>query len=112
MGVRAFKFKTMQDAGIAGMPVLAGSEYYLYAAGSHTSTNNATNTITVRGARAGDLALCQLDTKGSTPRTILTGKVTKDLLTIVFSGAPATDHIVSWSIWKPRNPTQASRRVY
>jgi len=116
MTVRAFKPKGSLDSGIGGMPAAGGkhqNEFYLYAAGLHTTTADAatyTNTLTVRGVKAGDLVLCTLHTYAST--TLLTAKATKDTVTLVFAADPSTTHKVQWFVFKKRKIAEAAHRVY
>lgn len=68
-------------------------------AGKHTTTGgNATEAFTVTGVLSTDIVIATLQQKGSTPRTILTVVPTTDTITLVFSGDPSTDHIVSYMV--------------
>lgn len=70
-------------------------------AGKHTTTGgNATETFTVTGLASTDVILATLQAKGGTPRTILTVAPTTDTVTLVFSGDPSTDHVVSYVAWR------------
>jgi hypothetical protein len=84
--------KTYADS-ISGTPA-----YVVKYAGTHTSTNNATNTITVTGVAATDLVFVQLKVKGASPVTILTAAPTTNTITVVFSGAPSTDHVLVYQV--------------
>lgn len=100
-------FKT--DDGLAtGSVLVSGDNYSIslqsgaYAtimAGTFTTVGgDATESIPAVGALASDLAFTQLHTAGGTPRTILTAAATTDAITVVFSGDPSTDHVVTWSL--------------
>jgi hypothetical protein len=68
-------------------------------AGKHTTAGgSASEAITVTGVEATDLVFVVLETAGNTPRTILTSKATANTITVVFSGDPSTDHIVSYQV--------------
>lgn len=67
------------------------------AAGTHTSAGgDATESITVSGALSTDIAIVTLKTAGATPRTITTATAATDAITVVLSGDPSTDHVISY----------------
>lgn len=67
------------------------------AAGTFTTAGGDDNeSITATGVVGTDLILCQLKTKGGTPRTILTCAANTGTIDAVFSGDPSTDHVVYW----------------
>ncbi len=63
-----------------------------------TAGGDATETVTISGVTATDVAIVTLKVKGSTPRTILTAACTTDTLTVVFSDDPSTDHEFAYVI--------------
>lgn len=73
-------------------------------------------TVTIRNRKvvADDIVVAQLHTKGSTPRTILTGACTSGVITIVLSGAAATDHVLQYMVLRDVNTAHvgATRRKY
>lgn len=77
--------------------------YYIAAAGKLTSgsgdNGGATEVFTVTGALTTDVAIVQLNTKGSSPVTIDYAAVSAaDSLTVNFSGDPAADHVCSYML--------------
>lgn len=68
-------------------------------AGKYTTLGgSATEAQTVSGVAATDVVIATLNTKGGTPRTILTAAPTTNTITYVFSGDPSTDHVVSYMV--------------
>lgn len=68
-------------------------------AGKHTTTGgSATEAFTVSGVASTDIVFTMLQTAGGTARTILTAAPTTNTITLVFSGDPSTDHIVSYQV--------------
>jgi len=75
------------------------ANYSIFAAGAFsTAGGDANESISAPGATSSDLAFCQLQTKGSTPRTILTAKSKTDGIDVVLSGDPSTDHVIVWQV--------------
>jgi hypothetical protein len=81
-------------------PVIdASSQYRLIKAGSFTTAGgDATESITVSGALSTDIAFVVLKTVGATPRTVLTAVAAADAITVVLSGDPSTDHVLSYML--------------
>lgn len=76
----------------------AGSHKIL-AAGTHTTAGgDATESITVSGATSSDIAIVVLKTAGAIPRTITTATAATDAITVVLSGDPSTDHVLSYMV--------------
>lgn len=68
-------------------------------AGKYTTLGgSATEAQTVTGVASTDIVIATLQTKGATPRTILTSAPTLNTLTYVFSGDPSTDHVISYMV--------------
>lgn len=68
-------------------------------AGKYTTLGgSATEAQTVTGVLSTDVVIATLNTKGATPRTILTAAPTTNTITYVFSGDPSTDHVVAYQI--------------
>lgn len=67
-------------------------------AGKHTTVSGATQTITVTGVASTDIVHVTLQTVGGVPRTITTAAPTTNTITVVMSGDPSTDHILSYSV--------------
>lgn len=68
-------------------------------AGKYTTLGgSATEAQTLAGVASTDIVIATLQTKGATPRTILTTAPTTNTLTYVFSGDPSTDHVVSYMV--------------
>jgi hypothetical protein len=63
-----------------------------------TAAGNATQTISVPGATAADVAIVTLQTAGATPRTVVRAAAGTNSITVVMSGDPSTDHILCWSL--------------
>lgn len=73
--------------------------YIVKFAGKRTTTGgSATEAFTVTGVLSTDIVLATLQTAGGTPRTLLTSAPTTNTITLVFSGDPSTDHIVSYEV--------------
>lgn len=94
---------TIQAASVEKAMLATGIKpsHMIVYAGEHTSTadGGGVNAVTVTGALETDFVYCQLHTKGSTPRTILTALVSApDTMTITFSGDPSTDHVVAYQV--------------
>jgi hypothetical protein len=67
-------------------------------AGQHTTTNDATNTITVTGALDTDLAFVQMVDNGTNSVTVVDAVMTADTLSVTFSGAPSTDAVINYQV--------------
>lgn len=65
---------------------------------SATPGGSATVSIAVAGALSTDLAFVVLHTAGATPRTILTSAATTNAITVVMSGDPSTDHVLTYEL--------------
>lgn len=76
----------------------AAAAYRIAFAGQHTSTAVAANAVAITGALATDVAIAQVGTKGSTPRTIVSTLMSAGVMTITFAGDPSTDHVVPYMI--------------
>lgn len=73
--------------------------HYVKAAGTFTTAGgDATESIAVAGATTADIAIVTLQTKGSTPRTILTAVSATNAITVVFSDDPSTDHVIAYML--------------
>lgn len=73
--------------------------YFIALAGNYTTLGgSATEAASISGVLSTDIAIVSLKSQGETPRTILTAAPSADTLTIVFSGDPSTDHVVSYMI--------------
>jgi hypothetical protein len=83
-----------------GLGTLFGNQsHYVVAAGTHTSAGgDATESITVSGALSTDIAIVTLKTAGATPRTITTAAAGSGAITVVLSGDPSTDHVISYML--------------
>ena len=70
-------------------------------AGKHTTTGgSATEAFTVTGVAATDIVFAQIQTVGAIPRTLTTAAPTLNTVTLVFSGDPSTDHVISYQVLK------------
>jgi len=68
-------------------------------AGKYTTVaGSATQTITVAGATANDIAIVTLQTQGATPRTVVRAAAGTNTITVVMSGDPSTDHVLCWAL--------------
>lgn len=77
----------------------AGALFRVIAGGTFTTQGgDANETIVVSGALSTDLAFAVLQTKGATPRTILTTISATNAINMVFSGDPSTDHVVVYQL--------------
>lgn len=63
-----------------------------------TLGGDANEQITATGAVAGDIVIATLQDVGLTPRTLLTAKAGTDVVNLVFSGDPSTDHVVNYQV--------------
>lgn len=69
------------------------------AAGLFTTVGgDATESITVTGAVAGDVVLVTVGTVGATPRTVTSAIATTDAVTVTMSGDPSTDHVLNYAV--------------
>lgn len=69
-----------------------------YAGKFTTAGGDANEQISVAGVVATDIVVVSLQDKGATPRTILTAKPGTNVIDLVFSGDPSTDHVVSYQV--------------
>ncbi len=68
-------------------------------AGKHTTTGgSASEAFTVSGVLSSDIVFVTLQAQGVTPRTVLTAAPTSNTITVVFSGDPSSDHVVSYQV--------------
>lgn len=68
-------------------------------AGKHTTTGgSATEAFTVAGVAATDIVIATIQREGGTPQTLLSSAPTTNTITLIFSGDPSTDHIVSYQV--------------
>jgi hypothetical protein len=77
---------------------VAPSHIVKFAGKFTTLGGDANEQISVPGVVAGDIVFVSLQDKGGTPRTILTAKPGTDVIDMIFSGDPSTDHIVSYQV--------------
>lgn len=76
---------------------LSGMSHKVIAAGNFTTVGgDATESITISGALSSDIAIVVLKTAGGTPRTITTAAAASGAITVVMSGDPSTDHVLSY----------------
>lgn len=79
--------------------VLNGMSAKIIAHGDFTTVGgDANEAITATGATSSDFVLVSLKTKGATPRTILTAAPGTDVVNVVLSGDPSTDHVITWAV--------------
>ncbi|MBW2986721.1 hypothetical protein KY333_05110 [Candidatus Woesearchaeota archaeon] len=68
-------------------------------AGEHTTVGtSATESITVAGALATDIAVVVMKTEGAAPVTLLTAAANTDAVDLKFSADPSNDHVVSYLV--------------
>jgi hypothetical protein len=68
-------------------------------AGEHTTTGgDASETISVSGVLATDIAICQLKTEGSSPVTVDAAAAATDQINVTMSADPSTDHVISYMV--------------
>lgn len=92
---------TPADASVTLAKLATGvspSHVVKFAAKYTTLGGSATEAITVTGVASTDIVIVSLNTKGATPRTILTAAPTTNTITLVFSGDPSTDHVVAYMV--------------
>ena len=63
-----------------------------------TAGGDATESIPVVGAVAGDIAIVNVQTLGTGSRSIIAAIPTTDAITVTLSGDPTTDHILSYMV--------------
>lgn len=103
--------KDYLDAGLSSSQIAAGAitlaklasgiapSHIVKFAGKRTTLGgSASETFTVTGVAATDIVLATIQAQGATPRTLLTAAPGTNQITLVFSGDPSTDHIVSYSV--------------
>lgn len=103
VSIGALKVTTAKiDAGAVTLAKLASgvapSHVVKYAGKATTAGGAAAEVVAVAGVVAGDIVIATLQTKGSTPRTIVTAIPSTDAITVTFSGDPSTDHVVSYLV--------------
>ncbi len=81
-----------------GTGLASTSHAVVFAAKYTTVGGSATEAATVSGVLASDIVIASLDTKGGTPKTLLTAAPTSNTITFVFSGDPSTDHVVAYQV--------------
>lgn len=69
-----------------------------YAGKFTTAGGDANEQISVSGVVATDVVIVSLQDKGATPRTILTAKAGTNVIDIVMSGDPSTDHVICYQV--------------
>jgi hypothetical protein len=74
------------------------SHIAVYAGEFTTVGGDADEAISISGVLATDLVHVTLHTKGATPRTILQAQADTDVINVVMSGDPSTDHILTYSV--------------
>lgn len=105
-GASTVSYAELTGAGIADDAVSlehldSGIEYThrVFAAGEFTTVGgDATESITVAGALATDLAFVVLKTPGVSPETIISSAAGIGAITVVFSADPSTDHVVTYQL--------------
>jgi hypothetical protein len=83
---------------VAKLAVALQPSHVVKFAGQHTTTNDATNVITVTGALNTDLAFVQMVDNGTNSVTVVDAVMTADTLSVTFSGAPATDTVINYQV--------------
>lgn len=78
--------------------ILKSAADYAQAGKKTTVGGSATQTITVAGAVAADIAHVTIQTVGAVPRTVTSAIAGAGIITVVMSGDPSTDHILCWSL--------------
>lgn len=77
--------------------VLVPGSHGVIAAGLFTTVGgDATESITVSGALATDVAIVTVNTVGATPRTIVAAVGATNAITVTLSGDPSTDHVLNY----------------
>jgi len=74
------------------------SHIVVFAGEFTTAGGDANEAITVTGALATDLVHVTLHTKGASPVTILQAQAAADVINVVMSGDPSTDHVLTYSV--------------
>lgn len=77
---------------------LRSPAYGVAFAASVATVTGATQTISVPGVVSTDIVFAELKTVGATPRTILTRASGTNAITVVMSGDPSTDHVISYQV--------------
>lgn len=73
--------------------------YKIYKAGNFTTVGgDATESISLSGVTSSDLAIVLLKTAGATPRTIVSSAAGTDAVSVVMSGDPSTDHVLTYLV--------------
>lgn len=70
--------------------------FKVVAAGTHTSTNALSQSITVSGALSSDVAIVQVKTQGASPVTVSAAVAGAGSITAIMSALPSTDHVLSY----------------
>lgn len=99
-GANAFRDREAKLAQVI-VDGLAPGGSRIVASGVHTTVGgSATEDIAVPGVQVGDTVVVTLNVEGSTPRTIDTAIAAADEVSVVFSGDPSTDHVVSYIVMR------------
>jgi hypothetical protein len=89
--------KMNRSAELAGLGDLVSNN--VMAAGLFTTVGgDATESITVTGAAAGDVVLVTVNTVGATPRTVTSAIAATNAITVTLSGDPSTDHVLNYVV--------------
>lgn len=89
------------NTGTAADPVwkrITPSHVVVFAGEFTTAGGDANEAITVTGALATDLVHVTMHTKGASPVTILQAQADADVINVVMSGDPSTDHVLTYSV--------------
>jgi len=90
---------TDAEVRLAG-PMLGGG--LIIAAGIHETVGGAaTESITLAGVVATDVAVVTLHTAGAAAKTIASVKAGAGKIDVVFSGDPAADHVLNYCVIRP-----------
>lgn len=77
---------------------IAPSHVVKYAGSFTTLGGDASESITVTGAAATDLAFVVVKTAGATPRSIVAAAAATNAINVTMSGDPSTDHVLAYQI--------------
>lgn len=94
-GVSILKVSTTKDEHVKEIGAVP------FAAGTFTTAGgDATESIAVTGAKSTDIAIVNVHTLGTGSRTIVSVTPTTNAITVVMSGDPSTNHVLSYALFR------------
>jgi hypothetical protein len=77
---------------------IAPSHFVAYAGTFTTVGGDSSETITVTGCTASDLAFVMMKTRGATPTTITRAEAKSNSIDVIFAADPSNDHVIVYQV--------------